>query len=107
MGDKLIRERYEDGKRIISVDTAEEFGQVLDQADNYRVETEAPEEVIEAFGVMDSTEELGIEPDEEGLFPGGPRKSPVELRQRVAISIMALFSPNPRGIPMLCSCTSQ
>ena len=69
MGDKLIRERYEDGKRIVSVDSAEEFGQVLDQADNYRVEIEAPEEVIEAFGIMDSAEELGIEPDDEGLPP--------------------------------------
>ena len=65
----MIRERYEDGKRIISVDTAEEFGQVLDQVDNYRVEIEAPEEVIEAFGIMDSAEELGVEPDDDGLPP--------------------------------------
>ena len=63
----MIRERYEDGKRIISVDTVEEFGQVLDQVGNFRVEIEAPEEVIEAFGIMDSAEELGIEPDDEGL----------------------------------------
>ena len=55
----MIRERFEDGKRIISLKTAEEFGQVLaDQEDNYRVEIEAPEEVIEAFGIMDSAEEL-------------------------------------------------
>ena len=67
-GDKLITERYEDGKRFISVDTAKEFGQVLDQLDNYRVEIEAPEEVIEAFGILDSAEELGIEPD-DGLPP--------------------------------------
>ena len=65
----MITERYEDGKRIISVDTAEEFGQVLDQADNCRVEIEAPEEVIEAFGIFDSAEELGVEPDDEGLPP--------------------------------------
>ena len=51
------------------METAEEFVQVLDQADNYRVEIEAPEEVIEAFGIFDSSEELGIEPDDEGLPP--------------------------------------
>lgn len=68
-GDTLIRERYEDGKKIISVDTAEEFGQVLGQVDNYRVEIEAPKEVMEAFGITDSAEELGIEPDDEGLPP--------------------------------------
>jgi len=62
----LIRECYEDGKRIISLDTAEEFGQV----NSYRVEVEAPEEVIEAFGIMDSAEELGVEPD-DGLPPEG------------------------------------
>ena len=65
----MIREPYEDGKRIISVDAAEEFVQVLDQVDNYRVEIEAPEEVIEAVGILDSAEELGIEPDDEGLPP--------------------------------------
>ena len=65
----MITERYEDGKRIISVETAEEFGQVLDQVENYRVEIEAPKEVIEAFGIMDSAEELGVEPDDEGLPP--------------------------------------
>ena len=46
----MIRERYEDGKKIISVDTTQEFGQVFEQLDNYRVEIEAPQEVIEAFG---------------------------------------------------------
>ena len=66
---KVISERYEAGKRIISVDTAEEFGQVLHEMDNYRVEIEAPKEVIEAFGIFDSDEELGIEPDDEGLPP--------------------------------------
>ena len=65
----MIRERYEDGKRIISGDTAEEFGQILNQVDNYRVEIEVPEEVIEASGVMDSAEELGVDPDDEGLPP--------------------------------------
>ena len=68
-GVKLITERYEDGKRIISVDTAEEFGQVLDQMDNYRVEIEAPQEIIEAFGIFDSAEELGVDADDEGLPP--------------------------------------
>ena len=66
---EVITERYEDGKRIISVDTAEEFGQVLHEMDNYRVEIEAPAEVIEAFGIMDSAEDLGIDPDDEGLPP--------------------------------------
>ena len=65
----MIRERYEDGKRIISVETAEEFGRVLDQLDNYRVEIEAPEEVVEAFGIFDSAEELGVDPHDEGLPP--------------------------------------
>ena len=65
----MITERYEDGKRIISVETAEECGQVLDQVDNHRVEIEAPKEVIDAFGIFDSSEELGIEPDDEGLPP--------------------------------------
>ena len=65
----MITERYEDGKRIISVDTAEEFGQVLHEVDNYRVEIEGPKEVIEAFGIFDSAEELGIDPDDEGLPP--------------------------------------
>ena len=65
----MIRERYEDGKRIISVDTTEEFGQVLHQVDNYRVEVEAPDEVIEAFGILDSSEELGVGPDDDGLPP--------------------------------------
>jgi len=37
--------------------------------DNYRVEIEAPEEVIEAFGIMDSAEELSVEPDDKGLPP--------------------------------------
>ena len=63
----MITERYEDGKRIISVETVEEFGQVLDQVDNFRVEIEAPKEVIEAFGIFDSAEALGVEPDDEGL----------------------------------------
>ena len=65
----MIRERYEDGKRIISVDTAEEFGQVLDELNNYRVEIEAPKEVTEAYGIFDSAEELGVDPDDHGLPP--------------------------------------
>ena len=67
--ENMITERYEAGKRIISVDTAEEFGQVLHEMDSYRDEIEAPEKVIEAFGIFDSSEELGIEPDDEGLPP--------------------------------------
>ena len=63
----MITERCEDGKRINSVETAEEFREVLDQVDNYRVEIEAPKEVIEAFGIMDSAEEFGVDPDDEGL----------------------------------------
>ena len=63
----MISERHEDGKRITLVDAAEEFGQVLDQMDNYRIEIEAPKEIIEAFGIFDSDEELGIEPDDEGV----------------------------------------
>ena len=51
------------------MDTAEEFGQVVDQVDNYQVEIEAPEEVIEAFGITNSAEELGVEPDDDGLPP--------------------------------------
>ena len=51
------------------MDTTEEFGQVLDQVDNFRVEIEGPKEVMEAFGIFDSVEELGIEPDDEGLPP--------------------------------------
>ena len=69
----MISGGYEDGKRIISVDTAEEFGQVLDQADNYRVEIEARKEVMEACGIFDSAEKLGIEPGDEGL-PRRPTK---------------------------------
>ena len=61
----MITERYENAKRIISVGTAEEFGQVLHEMDNYRVE--APGAVIEAFGILDSAEKLGIDPDDEGL----------------------------------------
>ena len=51
------------------MDTTEEFGQVLNQVENYRVEIEAPEEVIKAFGILDSAEELGVEPDDAGLPP--------------------------------------
>ena len=75
----VIRERYEDGKRIISVETAEEFGQVLDQADNYRVEIEAPKEVIEAFGIFDSAEELGDRARRRGSSARGVRERAVEL----------------------------
>ena len=65
----MIAERYEDGRRIITVDTAEEFGQVQHEIDNFRVEIEAPEEVIEALDIFDSAEEVGVEPDGEGRPP--------------------------------------
>ena len=65
----MITKRYEDGKRIISVETAEEFGQVLHEMDNYRVEIEAPKKIIEAVGISNTDEDLGIEPHNEGLPP--------------------------------------
>ena len=46
-----------------------EVSEVFDQVDNYRVEIEAPKEVFEAFGIMESAEELGVDPDDEGLPP--------------------------------------
>ena len=65
-GITMMTERYEDGMRIISVDTEDEFVEALDQMTNYRVAIEAPEEIREAFGIQ-SAEELGIEPDDLGL----------------------------------------
>ena len=44
-------------------------GQVLGQVDNFHVVMEAPKEVIEAFGIFDSAEELGVEPDDDALPP--------------------------------------
>ena len=65
-GITMMTERYEDGMRIISVDTEDEFVEALDQMTNYRVAIEAPAEIREAFGIQ-SAEELGIEPDDLGL----------------------------------------
>ena len=62
----MISERIEDGMRIISVDTEEEFVEALDQMTNYRVAIETPEAIMEAFGIQ-SAESLGIEPDDLGL----------------------------------------
>ena len=65
-GITMMTERIEDSMRIISVDTEEEFVEALDQMTNYRVAIEAPEAIMEAFGVQ-SAKELGIEPDDLGL----------------------------------------
>ena len=61
-------ERYEDGRQIISVDTEEELAEGLGQMTNYRVAIEGPEEIADAFEIQ-SAEELGIEPDDQGLPP--------------------------------------
>ena len=62
----MATERYEEGMRIISVETEEEFLEALDQMINYRVAIEAPEAIMEALAI-DSAEELGIAPDAPGL----------------------------------------
>ena len=68
-----MTERYEEGLRIISVETEEEFLEALDQMTNYRVAIEAPEAIMEAYG-FGSAQEVGIEPDDLGL--------PVEIYER-------------------------
>ena len=67
-GITMVTERYEEGMRIISVETEEEFLEAMDQMTNYRVAIEAPEAVVEALAI-DSAEELGIAPDDLGLPP--------------------------------------
>lgn len=67
-GITMVTERYEEGLRIISVETEEEFLEAMDQMTNYRVAIEAPEAVVEALAI-DSAEELGIAPDDLGLPP--------------------------------------
>lgn len=46
-----MTERYEEGMRIISVETEEEFLEAMDQMTNYRVAIEAPEAVVEALAI--------------------------------------------------------
>lgn len=58
-------ERFDAGMRNISVAT-EEFLEALDQMTNCRVEIEAPEAIMEAYGI-NSAEKLGITPDDLGL----------------------------------------
>ena len=65
-GITMMTERYEEGMRIISVETEEEFLEAMGQMTNYRVAIEAPESIMEALAI-DSAEELGIEPDDLGL----------------------------------------
>lgn len=62
----MMTECYKEGMRIISVETEEEFLKALDQMTNYRLAIEAPEAIMEAYGIG-SAEELGIEPDHLGL----------------------------------------
>ena len=66
-GSLVTTERYEEGLRIISVGTEEEFLEALNQMTNYRVAIEAPEAIMEAYGIG-SALEFGIEPDDLG-FP--------------------------------------
>ena len=58
-----MTERYEEGMRIISLETEEE---VLPPMTDHRVEVELPKEIVEALAI-DSAEELGIAPDDRGL----------------------------------------
>ena len=68
----MMTERYEEGMQIISVETEDEFVEALDQMTNYRVAIEAPEAIMDAYGI-ESAEELGIEPDDPG-YPPRPEK---------------------------------
>ena len=54
----------------MSVDTEEEFLEAFDrmEANPDHIEVEAPQDLIEKYGIFDSAEELGIEPDDLG-FP--------------------------------------
>ena len=64
-GDTMISERIEDGTRILTAETEEDFAQALDMQGPHD-EIEAPVEVLEAFGIQ-SAESLGIDPDDLGL----------------------------------------
>ena len=64
----MISERIEDGTRILTAETEEDFAlriQALDMQGPHD-EIEAPVEVLEAFGIQ-SAKSLGIEPDDLGL----------------------------------------
>ena len=52
----MMRERVVDGKRIVTVETEEEFAQAIARED---VTVEAPPEIAEAFGVF--PEDVGSE----------------------------------------------
>ena len=58
-GDTMISERIEDGTRILTAETEEDFAQALNMQ-RPEDELEAPAEVMEAFGIQ-SDESLGIE----------------------------------------------
>ena len=62
----MISERLEDGTRVLTGETEEDFAQALDMQ-GVDDEIEAPVEVLEAYKIFDSAEDLGIEPDDEGL----------------------------------------
>ena len=62
----MISERVENGTRILTAETEEDFAQALDMQ-GVDDEIEAPVEVLEAYRIFDSAEDLGIEPDDEGL----------------------------------------
>ena len=55
----MISERIEDGRRILTAETEEDFAQALNMQ-RPEDELEAPAEVMEAFGIQ-SDESLGIE----------------------------------------------
>ena len=49
----MMAERDEDGMLIISVETEEELAEALDRVrGNFRIAIEAPEEIVEAFGIQ-------------------------------------------------------
>ena len=62
----MISERLEDGTRVLTGETEEDFAQALEMQ-GVDDEIEAPVEVLEAYRIFDSAEDLGIEPDDEGL----------------------------------------
>ena len=65
----MISERIEDGTRILTAETEEDFAQALDMQGPHD-EIEAPIEVLEAFGIQ-SAESLGLpaEAYERGRIP--------------------------------------
>ena len=67
----MISERIEDGTRILTAETEEDFAQALDMQGPHD-EIEAPVEVLEAFGIQ-SAESLASSPTTWG-FPPRPTK---------------------------------